>query len=130
MKKKNKTNALMFITSMALINSSLYSSNLTSNFAGNTGVLETPNARIMPDWSMRFFLNKDKPYTYYGVAATPLPFLEANFHMTQVDGIAGFTNSDGYGDYKDKSISFKLLLQKEGDYSPSLVFGAYILQNI
>ncbi len=124
MKKKNKTNALMFITSMALINSSLYSSNLTSNFAGNTGVLETPNARIMPDWSMRFFLNKDKPYTYYGVAATPLPFLEANFHMTQVDGIAGFNDSDGYGDYKDKSISFKLLLQKEGDYSPSLVFGA------
>lgn len=97
--------------------------NDTANYAGNTGIFETPNARIMPDWSMRMFVNMDKPYTYYGFAATPFPFLEANFHMTQVDGIAGFSDSDGYGDYKDKSISFKLLLQEEREFLPSVVFG-------
>lgn len=97
--------------------------NNTANYAGNTGILETPNARIMPDWSMRMFINQDKPYTYYGFAGTPLPFLEGNFHMTQVDGIAGFSDSDGYGDYKDKSLSFKLLLQEERDFLPSVVFG-------
>ena len=95
----------------------------SATFNGNTGILETPNARIMPDWSMRVFINQDKPYTYYGVAGTPLPFLEGNFHMSQVDGIAGFSDSDGYGDYKDKSISFKLQLQQEREFLPSLVFG-------
>lgn len=97
--------------------------NNTANYSGNTGILETPNARIMPDWSMRMFVNQDKPFTYYGFAGTPLPFLEANFHMTQVDGIAGFSDSDGYGDYKDKSLSLKLLLQEEREFLPSVVFG-------
>lgn len=97
--------------------------NNTANYSGNTGILETPNARIMPDWSMRMFVNQDKPFTYYGFAGTPLPFLEANFHMTQVDGIAGFSDSDGYGDYKDKSLSFKLLLQEEREFLPNVVFG-------
>lgn len=94
-----------------------------SSFSGNTGVFETPTARILSDWSMRFFMNQDKPYTYYGVTATPLPFFEANFHMTQVDGISGFSDSDGYGDYKDKSLSFKILLKEESEFLPSIAFG-------
>lgn len=114
-------------TSIFLACLSICSSNLWANdsvtYAGNTGILETPNGRIMPDWSMRFFVAQDKPYMYYGFAGTPLPFLETNFHISQVDGIAGFSDSDGYGDYKDKSISFKLLLKKEDKYTPSVVFG-------
>lgn len=98
--------------------------NITATYSGNTGVFETPNARIMKDWSMRFFLNEDKPYRYYGLTATPLPFLEANFHMTQVSGVAGFSDSEGYGSYKDKSLSVKILLKEEGDYSPSIAIGA------
>ena len=113
--------SLSFILS-SLICSNLYSSN-GAMYSGNTGILETPNARIMPDWSMRMFINRDVPFTYYGFAGTPLPFLEANFHMTQISGIAGFSDSDGYGDYKDKSLSFKLLLQQEGEIAPSVVFG-------
>lgn len=53
--------------------------NDTANYAGNTGIFETPNARIMPDWSMRMFVNMDKPYTYYGFAATPFPFWKQTF---------------------------------------------------
>ena len=106
----------------SLICSNLYSSN-GAMYSGNTGILETPNARIMPDWSMRMFINKDEPFIYYGFAGTPLPFLEANFHMTQLAGRAGFAEGDGYGDYKDKSLSFKLLLQQEGEIAPSVVFG-------
>jgi len=106
----------------SLICSNLYSSN-GAMYSGNTGILETPNARIMPDWSMRMFINRDEPFTYYGFAGTPLPFLEANFHMTQISGVAGFSDSDGYGDYKDKSISFKLLLNEEKKYVPSIAFG-------
>lgn len=98
--------------------------NITATYSGNTGVFETPNARIMKDWSMRLFLNEDKPYRYYGVTATPLPFLEANFHMTQVSGVDGFSDSEGYGSYKDKSLSVKILLKKEGEFTPSLAIGA------
>lgn len=97
--------------------------NITASYNGNTGIFETPNARILDDWSMRFFLNMDKPYRYYGVVATPLPFLEVNFHMTEVDGIAGFSDSDGYGNYKDKSLGIKLLLKEETKYTPSVLFG-------
>jgi len=121
MKKSKILSAFLAPISFFLIPAT--ADNNTANYAGNTGILETPNARIMPDWSMRMFINQDKPYTYYGFAGTPLPFLEGNFHMTQVDGIAGFSDSDGYGDYKDKSLSFKLLLQEERDFLPSVVFG-------
>ena len=120
MRKNNFSSAILALTIFSL---PLYSSS-SASYNGNTGILETPNARIMPDWSMRMFVNKDKPYTYYGVSGTPLPFLEGNFHMTQVDGIAGFSDSAGYGDYKDKSINLKILLQEEKTFLPSVVFGA------
>lgn len=122
--KKMKLKTLSFLSLFVFCD--LYAQkadNLTASYNGNTGVFETPNARILDDWSMRFFLNIDKPYKYYGVVATPLPFLEANFHMTEVDGIAGFSDSDGYGNYKDKSLGIKLLLKEETKYTPSVLFG-------
>ena len=90
---------------------------------GSTGLLEIPDARIMDEYSMRIFYNTSLPYKYYGIALTPLPFLETNLHFTQLSGINGFSNSDAYGDYKDKSISFKLQLLKESNYLPSIVVG-------
>lgn len=117
MKKQFK---IAFLT--VLISLNLYSSNDIGMFNGNSGVLETPNARIMPDWSMRFFLNQDQPFTYFGFAATPLPFLETNFHVTRISGVTAF-DGYGYGNYKDKSFNLKLLLQEEGDIKPSVVLG-------
>lgn len=114
--------SITFLVSLSSL--SLLTANDYVSYNGNTGIFETPNARIMPDWSMRLFYSKDSPYSYYGFTGTPFPFLEGNFHMTQIDGVAGFSDSQGYGDYKDKSISFKLLLKDEDTYSPSVVFGA------
>ena len=105
------------------LSSALLAANNTSMYNGNTGIIETPNARIMPDWSMRMFLNQDRPYTYFGFTATPLPFLETNFHVTRIDGVAGFSDYASYGSYKDKSFNLKLLLQEETQYLPSVVFG-------
>jgi|GEM_PF-2428096 len=122
MMKKSKVLSA-FLAPIFFLTFPAFASNNTATYSGNTGILETPNGRIMPDWSMRMFINQDKPYTYYGFAGTPLPFLEGNFHMTQIDGIAGFSDSDGYGDYKDKSLNFKLLLQEEQKFLPSVVFG-------
>lgn len=114
---------ISFISSLFI--SSLYANkvDILSSYNGNTGILDTPNARIMPDWSMRLFLNKDKPYTYYGLTITPLPFLETNFHITHLNGVDGFSDAPEYGGYKDKSLSFKILVKKESKYLPSLVFG-------
>ena len=120
---KNKLIAVNLAVITLFSSLSFATQNNTSNYSGNTGIFETPNTRIMPDWSMRLFLNQDKPYTYYGIAATPLPFLEVNFHMTQIDGVDGFSEDSGYGDYKDKSLSFKLILQEEKENLPSVVFG-------
>ena len=121
MKKSKTLGTILFPLVLSAL--PLSAKNDTANYSGNTGIFETPNTRIMPDWSMRLFLNQDKPYTYYGVAITPLPFLELNFHMTEIDGVDGFTENSGYGDYKDKSLSFKLILQEEKEYLPSVVFG-------
>jgi len=82
---------------------------------GSTGLLETPNARVINDWHSGFFLNIDNPYQYYGFVLTPLPFLETNFHITKID-------SEGTI-YKDKAFNFKLLLTKERDNIPSIAFG-------
>lgn len=101
----------------------LFASDYLPSYNGNTGILETPNARIMPDWHMRAFFNIDKPFTYYGVGGTPLPFLEANLHITQLDGIAGFSNISSYGEYKDKSANIKLLLSEETDIFPAIAIG-------
>lgn len=99
------------------------SKNISASYNGNTGVFETPNARILPDWSMRFFINIDSPFKYYGITATPFPFLETNFHMTETQGIDGFNDSEGYGNYKDKSLGIKILLKEEGKYTPAFAFG-------
>jgi hypothetical protein len=99
-------------------------SNVHSSYNGSTGLLETPNGRVMNDWSMRGFMSIDKPYTYFGFTSTILPFLEANFHMTKISGKSGFSDSTGYGDYKDKAINIKFLLAKEDKYIPSIVVGA------
>jgi len=114
---KKKLCSILFLTPI------LYG-DVLSSYNGNTGVFETPNARILNDWSMRFFLNEDKPFRYYGLTASPFPGFEANFHMTQIDGIAGFSDSAGYGDYKDKSLNFKFLLNKETELLPAIAIGA------
>lgn len=113
---------LSFLASIALV-STLQANNTvktTSAYNGNTGVFETPNARIMPDWSVRAFLNFDKPYTYYGLAVTPLPFLELNVHVTEAKDFSSLGVSSSS---KDNSVNLKVQVKKEGKFMPSIVLG-------
>lgn len=91
--------------------------------SGKTGLIEMPNARVMDDWRLRPHMYYSDPYIYYGVAIAPLPRMEVNFRMTQLQGIAGFQNSAGYGEYKDKSIDLKFLLTREDDFWPAVAIG-------
>lgn len=79
---------------------------------GSSGVFETPDAKILDDWSIRAFYNYNRPYSYYGIALSPLPFLEANFHITNIANKR-----------KDPSANIKLHLFKEGRFNPSAVVG-------
>ena len=109
---------------LLLFSTYISASNISASYNGNTGVFETPNARIMPDWHMRVFFNEDNPFSYYGAAINLLPFLETNFHITKIDGVEAFGGTTNYGDNKDKSLSFKLQVKEEGKYMPALAIGA------
>ncbi|OHD90704.1 YjbH domain-containing protein [Sulfuricurvum sp. RIFCSPLOWO2_12_FULL_43_24] len=91
--------------------------------SGKTGLIETPNARVMNDWRVRPHYFYSDPFLYYGVLIAPLPRLELNLRMTQVRGVPGFGDSAGYGDYKDKAIDFKFLLAKEDRILPAIAVG-------
>ena len=59
MMKKSKI-VVAFLAPITLLSLCAFASqNNTSNYAGTTGIFETPNTRIMPDWSMRMFVNLD-----------------------------------------------------------------------
>lgn len=91
---------------------------------GKTGLIETPNARVLDDWRIRPNLYFSDPFVYYGLTIAPLPRLEVNFRVTQVRGVPGFGDAASYGDYKDKAIDLKFLLVKEDDFWPAIAIGA------
>ncbi len=97
--------------------------NMSAQNSGKTGLIEMPNARILEDWSMRPYFYYSDPFIYYGLALSPLPMMEINLRMTQVQDIPGFDNSAGYGDYKDKAIDLKFLLKKEDEFWPAIALG-------
>lgn len=95
----------------------------SSQNSGKTGLIEMPNARVMDDWRIRPHYFYSDPFIYYGLTIAPLPRLEINLRMTQLQGVSGFADSDGYGAYKDKSIDLKFLLAKEDRFSPAIAIG-------
>jgi hypothetical protein len=91
--------------------------------SGKTGLIEMPNARVLDDWSIRPHVYYNNAFMYYGVSIAPLPRLEVNLRMTQVNGVPGFGDSEGYGDYKDKAIDLKFLISKEDTFLPAVAIG-------
>lgn len=98
-------------------------SDYTAQNSGKTGIIEMPNARVMDDWQARLHYHYNNPFSYYGLLLSPLPRLETNFRLTRIAGTPGFSDSDAYGDYKDKSIDFKFLLSKEDEILPAIAVG-------
>ena len=64
---------------------SLYSLNksISSNY-GETGLLEVPTARLMPEGSFKIGLNSSFPYEVTALSATPFSWLEATFRYTEL----------------------------------------------
>jgi hypothetical protein len=92
--------------------------------SGASGLFDMPSARLMPDWSMRVHYSKSDPFSNYGVSVTFLPWLEVTGRLIEINSL--FLESgrwEGYGNYKDKAVDFKLRLLEE-DVWPALAIGA------
>ena len=96
---------------LSLIVATGLSSRVNTAYNGSTGLLETPNARIMKDWSIRAFANHDKYQDYLGFAFTPLPSLELNFNKKSLETV------------KSKEINAKYLLKREDKIWPAIAIG-------
>ena len=54
-----------------------------SNY-GNTGILETPNARFMEEGSMRFNFSSSFPNEFTSLTASPFSWLEATYRYSEI----------------------------------------------
>ncbi|MFA6148719.1 MAG: YjbH domain-containing protein [bacterium] len=93
---------------------------LAPNNFGMTGLLETPNARVMKENRYRIGVTQVDPYRYYFGTVGLFDRIEVNGRVTEVIGVPGFSNGSPYGDYKDKAVDAKFLLLKEGTFLPAV----------
>jgi hypothetical protein len=83
-----------------------------------------PNARVIPDWNMRFSYGQNDPYSYYGGALGIWDRLEIHGQFTQTNTLEAFPG-EGYGDHKDRSAGLRLVLLEEDDWLPQIAGGFF-----
>ncbi len=94
------------------------------NYLGSTGLLRTPDARLIEDGDLRFTLSQTYPYRTYSATFGFFPFLELNGRLTEIlDEKSTDPVWEDYGHNKDKAFDFKVLLFKETDFFPALAVG-------
>ena len=80
-----------------------------SNF-GNTGLLETPNARFMGPASLRIHFSSSYPFEYTALTATPFDWFEATYRYTEIKNKKyGQSFYSGNQSLKDKGFDIKIL---------------------
>ena len=95
------------------------------NYWGTTGLIRTPNGRVIEDGDLRFTFSNSYPYRNYAVAFGFFPFLELNGRITELlDQKLSGSGWEKYGYYKDKAADFKLLIFSEREWAPSFSIGA------
>lgn len=89
-----------------------------------SGLLDMPNARVLPDWNLRVKYGKASPYAYYGVALGLFDRLEIHGQFAEVDTITAFPGHN-YGAYKDRSGGVRLVLLEEDELWPQIAVGVF-----
>lgn len=84
-----------------------------------------PNARVLPDWNMRFKISKSDVYDYYGGAIGLFDRLELAGQITEINTIPSAFSKGDYGEYKDRSAGARLVLIQEDDFWPQIAIGFY-----
>lgn len=121
-----KTFRLTWVLPAALLACVGFSARAEPNLNGVTGYINMPDGRIEPDGTFRMGYSFAEPYSSLWSSITFLPRVElyaryTRFMTGQIG--AGDPYWQGYGDYKDKEASGKLLLLEEGRNTPSVALG-------
>ncbi|MBL6900422.1 MAG: YjbH domain-containing protein [SAR86 cluster bacterium] len=94
-----------------------------SNY-GNTGIMEMPNARLMPEAQLRFNFSSSYPHEFTSITASPFSWLEATYRYTEIKnrkyGPSGYSGNQSL---KDKGFDIKLLLREETFLLPAISIG-------
>lgn len=99
-------------------------SDAAPNQNGQTGYIDMPSGRIEADGVFRTGYSFDKPYATLWSSLSILPRVEVSARYTRfMNTPAAGTAWQGYGDYKDKVASGRLLLLEEDWNTPALSFG-------
>jgi len=88
--------------------------------------MEVPTARLMSEGQMRVGFSLIDPYRSYYVAFAPFSFIEIDGRFQEIMGVKvspGSPNWQGYGNYKDKVLDFKIRLVRESKYRPAIALG-------
>ena len=94
-----------------------------SNF-GNTGLYDTPNARVMSPASLRINFSSSYPFEYTSLTATPFSWVEATYRYTEIKNKKyGQIFYSGNQSLKDKGFYLKVLIHNEKKYLPALAIG-------
>lgn len=97
----------------------------SSSLQSYTGIIDMPNARVLPDWRLRLHMSKAAPYWYYGLAIGLWNRLEIHGQFTEVTSIVDQSLGPSYGYYKDRSAGLRYVLLPEGDGLPQVALGVY-----
>ena len=119
---------LIFLFSPSILSSieDYYLYNVTSGPSnyGNTGILETPNARFMEEGSMRFNFSSSFPNEFTSLTASPFSWLEATYRYSEIKNkLYGPSSYSGNQSFKDKGFDIKFLLSEEKYYLPAISLG-------
>ena len=94
-----------------------------SNY-GNTGIIEMPNARMMPEAQLRFNFSSSYPYEFTSLTASPFKWLEATYRYTEIKTAKyGPSLYSGNQSLKDKGFDLKALVKKETYFLPAFSIG-------
>ncbi len=94
-----------------------------SNY-GNTGIIEMPNARMMPEAQLRFNFSSSYPLEFTSLTASPFKWLEATYRYTEIKTRKyGPSLYSGNQTLKDKGFDLKALVNKETYFLPAISIG-------
>ena len=96
-----------------------------SNY-GTIGLIQMPNARLMPAGSLAVSWSRSDPYYRGSFVAYPFSWFEASYQYTDVNNAlySDIQAFSGKQTYKDKSFDAKFLIFKEKELLPAIAVGA------
>lgn len=92
---------------------------------GGTGLIQTPNSRMMPEGDMRVSYTDNDEYRFVSVTLQLYPWMQSTVRYTDVRTrlYSPFEGFSGDQTQKDKGIDVKFRLMKESYYLPELSVG-------